>query len=114
MEKLFIGIKGHIICLNKDTGKSIWTTRLKSTSTVTNVHFEGKYLFAYTKGHLYSLDPNDGSIKWTNPLNGFGNGPCIIATENQAFAAVASNAESQQNSAVPTVLLAAAASSTGD
>ena len=114
MQKLFIGIKGHIICLNKETGKSIWTTKLKSSSSVTNVHFEGKYLFASTKGHLYCLSPEDGSIKWTNPLNGFGNGPCIIATENQALTTIATAAEAQQNSAVATVLLPAAASSAGD
>lgn len=97
MEKLFIGIKGHVICLNKETGNSIWTTRLKSSSSVTNVLFEDNLLFASTKGYLYCLNPGDGSKKWTNSLNGFGNGPCIIATENQALATIASDTESQEN-----------------
>ncbi len=114
MEKLFIGIKGHVICFDKETGKSIWTIKLKSSSSVTNVHLEGDYLFAATKGHLYCLNPDDGSEKWTNALSGFGNGPCIIATENQAMATIASDDESQQNSALPTSVLAAAAGSTVD
>lgn len=114
MEKLFIGIKGHVICLDKETGKSIWTIKLRSSSSVTNVHFEGEYLFASTKGHLYCLNPADGSEKWTNPLNGFGNGPCIIATENQTTTTIASDAESQQNSALQASILTAAAGSSVD
>ena len=114
MEKLFIGIKGHIICLNKETGKSIWTRKLKLSSSVTNVHFEGNCLFASTKGYLYCLSPDDGSVKWTTPLNGFGNGPCIIATENQSFATIVADAEAQKNSGVTTASLVAAASSSVD
>lgn len=114
MEKLFIGIKGHVIYLNKETGKSIWTTKLKSSSGVTNIHFEGNFLIASTNGHLFCLSPDDGSLKWTNPLNGFGNGPCIIATENQALAAIASDVESQQNTAAYAASISIAASSTDD
>ena len=114
MEKLFIGIKGHVICLDKETGQSIWTTKLKTLSNVTNVHFEGNALFAYAKGHLYCLDPDDGSVKWTNPLNGFGNGPCIIASENRASAAAIAHAEQQQNAAYPAAMMVATASASSD
>ena len=114
MEKIFIGIKGHVICLNRETGESIWTTRLKSQSTVTNVHFDGNALFACARGHLYCLNPEDGSVKWTNPLNGFGNGPCVIATESQASAATAAQVEVQQDAAYPAAIMVAAASVPSD
>ena len=94
MEKLFIGIKGHVICLDKETGKSVWTKQLKTSSGITNVHLDGDYLFASTRGHLFCLNPDDGSEKWTNPLNGMGSGPCIIATHNQTSTLMASESES--------------------
>lgn len=114
MEKLFVGIKGHVICLDKETGRSIWTTKLRTSSNVTNVHLEGNYLFAATKGHLYCLNIADGSEKWTNPLNGFGSGPCIIATESQTSSAIAADAESRQSAAAASVLPGASAGSFDD
>ena len=114
MEKLFIGIKGHVICLDKETGRSIWTTKLKSLTDVTNVHFEGESVFAYARGHLYCLDPNDGAVKWTNPLNGFGTGPCIIASESQASAAAISHAEQQQSAAYPAAMMVGAGSTSSE
>ena len=118
MEKLFIGMKGHVTCLNKETGKSIWTTKLKSFTSITNIHFDGSFLFACANGYLFCLNPGDGSIRWTNPLNGFGKGPCIIASENQTLAVLASDSESQQNAAAAAAAAAAAsivaASSTVD
>lgn len=112
MEKIFVGIKGHVICLNKETGKSIWTTKLKSFSGITSVHFEGSFLFACTNGYLFCLNPEDGSIRWENPLNGFGSGPCIIASENQSSSVLSSDSESQQNAAVSIPIIAATGIST--
>ena len=114
MEKLFIGIKGHVICLNKETGKSIWTTKLKSLSNITNIHFDGSYIFACVKGYLYCLNPDDGSINWENPLNGLGSGPCIIASDGQSSAIVASDQVSQQNAAASITVTAAAANVSGE
>lgn len=115
MEKLFIGMKGHVTCLNKETDKSIWTTKLKSFTSITNIHFDGSFLFACANGYLFCLNPGDGSIRWTNPLNGFGKGPCIIASENQTLAILASDSESQQNAAAAAAAASiVAASSTVD
>ncbi|WP_260680345.1 hypothetical protein [Thalassotalea sp. PS06] len=36
MEKLFLGISGHVVCLNKNQGEELWKTKIKS-STITNV-----------------------------------------------------------------------------
>ena len=116
MEKLFIGIKGHVICLDKETGKSIWTTKLKSLSNITNIHFDGSFIFASAKGYLYCLNPEDGSIKWENSLNGLGNGPCIISSEGQTSVITAFDQASQNNAAaaITVTTAAAAAASASD
>lgn len=40
MEKLYLGINGHVVCINKTNGEQIWKTKLKS-STITNVLSDG-------------------------------------------------------------------------
>ena len=35
MNKLFLGISNHVVCLSKKTGEQLWKTKLKS-STITN------------------------------------------------------------------------------
>jgi len=52
MDKLFVGISNHVICLSKKTGEQLWRTNLKS-STVTNIYYETKIVFAYSGGHLF-------------------------------------------------------------
>ena len=111
MEKLFVGIKGHVVCLDRETGRSIWTRRLKSSSSITNVHLDGDYLFASTRGHLFCLNASDGSERWTNPLNGMGSGPCIIATHNQTSTLMASESDS---SAATNAMLMSGLASTGE
>jgi outer membrane protein assembly factor BamB len=52
MEKLFLGISGHVVCLSKKTGEQLWKTKLKSSS-ITNVYFEADNVFAYSGGHFF-------------------------------------------------------------
>jgi len=95
MKKIFLGIKGHVVCLNKETGKEIWRTKMIST-TITNVCYEESFIFAYAGGHFFCLNSNNGNIIWENGLAGMGYGPCIIASENQNSAVVANQLASQQ------------------
>lgn len=99
MKKIFLGIKGHTLCLNRETGEIVWSTKLKSTSGVTNIYYEDGFVFAYAGGYMFCLNSNDGTIKWGNKLSGFGYDACIIASENQSSAAIASQIASQQASA---------------
>lgn len=110
MEKIFLGIKGHIVCLDKNTGNTIWTTKLKSTSGITNVFLDGDKLIAYSSGHIFCLQSSDGELLWTNTLKGFGYGPCIIATENQNSSAVANQFNAQQAPVAATVAATGASS----
>ena len=110
MEKLFLGISNHVVCLNKKTGDQIWKTKLKSSS-ITNVYYENGCVFAYSGGHLFSLNAIDGSVNWENPLKGFGYSTCIIASEHQNAAIISSQIATQQAVAASTIAASTAASS---
>lgn len=98
MDKLFLGINNHVICVNKKDGREFWKTKLRS-STITNVYYEANNVFAYSGGHLFCLDAQNGSVVWENQLKGLGYGTCIIASEHQSSAVIASQVATQQTSA---------------
>jgi outer membrane protein assembly factor BamB len=110
MEKLFLGISNHVVCLNKKTGEQLWKTKLKSSS-ITNVYYEDGNIFAYSGGHLFCLLASDGSIVWENPLKGFGYSTCIIASEHQNAAVISSQIATQQS--VAATVVAATVTSSG-
>lgn len=110
MEKLFLGISNHVVCLDKKTGEQVWKTKLKSSS-ITNVYYENGSIFAYSGGHLFSLNATDGAINWENPLKGFGYSTCIIASEHQNAAVISSQIATQQAVAASTIAASTAASS---
>lgn len=105
MDKLFLGIKSHVVCINKNTGDKLWATKLKS-STITNVYYENDKIFAYSGGHLFCLKASDGAIVWENTLKGFGYSTCIIASESQNSALIANQIAAQQAVATAGVVAA--------
>ena len=110
MDKLFLGISNHVVCLNKKNGKLLWKTKLKSSS-ITNVYYENENVFAYSGGHLFCLAAADGAIIWENTLKGFGYGTCIIASEHQNASVISSQIATQQAVAASTIAATTAASS---
>lgn len=100
METVYLGIKGHIVCLDKESGSKQWATKLNLTSGVTNVYLDDDKLFAYSGGHLFCLRSDDGEILWENKLNGFGYGACIIATKSQNSSVITDQPSMQQVSAI--------------
>lgn len=102
MDKLFLGISNHVVCLSKKTGEQLWKTKLKS-STIINVYYEAENVFAYAGGHLFCLKAADGAIIWENTLKGLGYGTCIIASEHQNASVISSQIATQQALAATTV-----------
>ncbi len=96
MKELFIGIKGHAVCVDKETGNEIWRTKLRSMASVTNIYYDNKNVYAYASGHLFCLDASMGRIKWKNPLPGLGHSHCIIASEIPSQQAVIINAADKE------------------
>jgi len=75
---LYIGIKGHVVALDRTTGTELWRTKL-SASDFTNVVVDGGQIFATSKGELFCLDAS-GSIRWHNKLKGLGMGLVTIGS----------------------------------
>lgn len=111
MDKLFLGINSHVVCISKKNGDKLWSTKIK-TSSITNVYFEEGFVFAYSGGHLFCLKAKNGKVVWENSLKGFGYGTCIIASESDNAALIASQVATQQASAATVAVTAGAASST--
>ena len=81
MSNLYLGIKGQVVCIEKQTGRELWNTKLKGMS-ITNVYCDENKIYAYASGHLFCLDPDFGKILWKNTLTGYGYGSCIFATSD--------------------------------
>jgi len=71
MEPLYIGIKGHVVAIDRATGGEIWRRHLAGASYVT-VHAGAGAVYAGARGTLFCLDPTTGSVIWTNNLRGLG------------------------------------------
>lgn len=111
MKRLFIGIQGKAVCLDKATGDIVWSSKLKSSSAVTNVYYEDNQVFAYSGGHLFCLNADSGEIIWENGLSGYGFGACIIASENQSSTAAISNQVASQQAAASSAIIATSSTS---
>src|SRR5579862_745172 len=82
LELVFVGIKGSVVALNRETGEQVWAKRLLSTDFV-NVVVEGERVFATTYGEIFCLDPVTGEVLWHNKLKGYGTGLAAIATSER-------------------------------
>ena len=72
-DRLFIGIGGHVVALDPDSGSEIWRQKLSATGLAT-VAVHGDALFGAAAGELCRLDPLTGRILWRNKLRGLGLG----------------------------------------
>ncbi|WP_196138797.1 PQQ-binding-like beta-propeller repeat protein [Aliikangiella sp. G2MR2-5] len=112
MDKIYIGMSGHVVCLQQADGVELWRTKLKS-SQLTNIVLEDDKLYATAGGHLFCLNPDNGEKLWENKLPGLGYGACIIATPNQA-ASVTAGVQAQQAAAAAGAVVATTSSTTAN
>jgi outer membrane protein assembly factor BamB len=72
-ELIFVGLRGYVIALHRDTGEIVWDcSKLKSGPI--SLLLDGDRLIASTNAYIYCLDPLTGDVLWNNPLKGFGVG----------------------------------------
>ena len=85
---LYLGIKGHVIAVDRATGQERWRTKLSGvrmrTSDFVYLHRDGDDLFATFSGELFCLDPRSGTVRWHNQLTGLGTGIVTLATDARA------------------------------
>jgi outer membrane protein assembly factor BamB len=77
---IFVGIKGCVVALDRDSGSEVWRAELGSEYVT--VLWDGDGLFAATAGELTRLDPSSGAALWHNKLKGLGRGLVNLASTN--------------------------------
>jgi outer membrane protein assembly factor BamB len=78
---VYIGIKGHVVALNRLTGEMVWKKELKGQYYV-QVSRDQEFLYATAKGELWCLNPTDGQVIWHNNLKGMGWDLASIASDS--------------------------------
>jgi outer membrane protein assembly factor BamB len=94
---LYVGLRGQVVAIDKDTGATRWQTKLKGGLTsgerfVSLLVADGR-VYAHTYGELFCLDQETGSMLWRNGLDGLGYDIATLATEgipSSSLAALAS------------------------
>lgn len=72
-ELIFVGLRGYVIALHRNTGEIVWNcSDLKSAPI--SLLLDGDRLIVSTNGYIYCLDPLTGRVLWNNPLRGYGIG----------------------------------------
>jgi outer membrane protein assembly factor BamB len=79
---LFVGIRGRVVALDRETGDEMW--RVQFGSDYLTVFWDGDALFAATAGEIWRLDPETGGLVWHNKMRGLGQGLVSLATTHGA------------------------------
>ena len=79
---VFLGLRGSVVALDKNSGVRIWEVKLKGCSFVTLL-VEGNRILAGAQGEIFCLDATTGKTLWHDALKGYGLGLMSIATHNQ-------------------------------
>ena len=82
---LYLGIKGHVLAVDRDTGEERWRTKLQGVTMraheFVHLHRDGDALFAAYSGEVFCLDPRSGTVRWHNKLSRLGTGVVGMATD---------------------------------
>ncbi len=70
---VFVGLRGYVAALDRDTGKIVWSNNdLRSGHTT--ILLDGDRLIVSCNGYIFCLDPMTGAVRWDNPMSGYGLG----------------------------------------
>ena len=80
MNTTFIGVRGHVLAINKETGEVLWKTYLDSGfgDSFVSLATDGAFVFAHSRGKLFCLNAASGQMLWTNELPDLGYGLASI------------------------------------
>jgi outer membrane protein assembly factor BamB len=98
---VFIGIRGSVVCLDRATGKELWSADLTGSDFVT-VLLDADVILAATRGEVFCLDAATGKLIWRNGLPGGGWGLASLATARGASNPVPPAEQTRQNQAKST------------
>jgi len=92
---VFVGIKGSVVALRRDSGEVAWSIKLRKGASFVPLIVEEGRVYAISGGEVTCLSAADGSPLWHNPLTGFGRGHAVIAGAPSAGAIAAAVAEQE-------------------
>ncbi len=82
---LYVGIKHHVIAIDRATGAELWRVKLEGlrfkSHDFVGLHLAGEELYATCNGELFCLDAGTGTIRWHNQFKGLGTGVVSVLTE---------------------------------
>jgi outer membrane protein assembly factor BamB len=78
---VYLGIRGSVLALDKNSGARIWETKLKGSQFVTLL-VDGQRIFAGAQGEIFCLDAATGKTLWHDGLSGYGFGLMSLAIQN--------------------------------
>lgn len=93
---LYVGVKAHVVAVDKTTGATLWQTKLKGGAAngdrfVSLLVQDGR-VFAHTYGELFCLDRETGAILWKNELAGLSYDIATLASEGVGNSSVSTTA----------------------
>jgi outer membrane protein assembly factor BamB len=104
---LYIGIKNSVVALDKQTGRIVWSTKLRSGSSLVTVVHEDAAVFATASGEAWCLNAASGKILWHQKLAGFGSSWTTIAGAGSSSNTSATAAAVQASAAAAAAVAAA-------
>ncbi|MBT8486522.1 MAG: PQQ-binding-like beta-propeller repeat protein [Phycisphaerales bacterium] len=107
---VFVGLRGHVAALARDTGEIVWKWKSPKGSNYCNILLDGDCVLVGIYGYLYCLDAATGALRWHNPLKGFGMGVTSLATRRSGNSTVAQQAAAAEATTAAVATSAAAAS----
>jgi len=82
---LYVGVKAHVVAVDKATGATLWQTKLKGGMAggdrFVSLLVQDGCVFAHTYGELFCLDRETGAILWRNELAGLSYDIATLASD---------------------------------
>jgi outer membrane protein assembly factor BamB len=99
---LVVGLKGTLVAFEKNSGRRLWSTKLKSSmsSEFVSVLVDDELVYAHTGGEIFCVDLFSGNGVWSDQLPGMGYGIASLALSGMSTSiptAAALKAEEEAN-----------------
>ena len=104
-EAVFLGTHGHVVAVERTTGRELWRTKLEGGDFV-NLLLDADRIIATTKGKAFCVDAATGQLLWKNDMSGLGYGLICIATRTGSAAPLAQSQKQRQDGADAAVVSA--------
>ena len=98
--KVFLGVHGEVVALDRGTGQQLWSTKLGGDFV--NLMLDHDRIIATTKGKAFCIDAATGQLLWRNDLPGLGLGLVSIATASGSTPSGPSSHKRRQDEAAAT------------